>query len=1586
MLGKNTLHAGRYLVLDHLGEGATSDVYKTYDNVLDELVALKVFKPLLSPAEIARQEEEYHLLKRLDHPGIVRAYDRGPGWFTLEFVEGTLLSRPIPRDFALILRIVIQMAEAVGHIHKQGIVHRDLKPEHVMLTRGELVKIIDFNLAQAPAGATPAGDIAGTPDYLAPEILAGGPPSPPGDLYALGVVFYELVTRRLPFPPATSLATAMAERMKSAPVPPRRHNPLLPAELEPVILRLLEKDPARRFASAEELLAALVPLTAAASITATKEETGAKLLAPPRFTGRRMELEALNRFLGATGIIKSNLLLVRGGRGSGKTRLLAEFRTRGDFGRAIVVATRFDEVGKAPLRPFGELLLGLTDVLVEQEKELLPGLLRKWGTALLRFAPALAERPYHVPPDEEAVRRDDLPSGREPSFRALCQFFAEASARRPLVFILEDLHWMDTASSRLLEWMITYFVNYRILLVGAYSDNTRTGFDPFLRMFLRLKKKYFCREIPLAPLADRETAEMTLSMLGGGEVETAVFDNLLKVTRGIPFAVEEATRAVVEHGIIFKRGGKWTLDAEKARRTPVIVVLDDLLVERAKELSEKFRRVLSLLAVAGGRADFGLLEHLSGLGREELFYILDELAHLRFLVKEPAEPPRWSLQSPKLRGFFLRQIPERERMKLHGSAGKFLERQHRDAPDEVVEMLARLFLEAGDTKRARGYLLRAAACAETLSADADAVELYTRALTIIPPGDNKALAETHLALARAHLRLNDFKAAAAAARTGAAIERDRPAGALAPLLLAWSEALAATGNLKEAEPKYRAALEAARAERGAPALAAALQGAGEFALLRGEFEEAHRAFTELEILADRNGRPRERAAAGAGLAEAEIALGRSDAARAVWDKARTDLERAPSGTDRLRWHALGTALALAAGDAAALRAEAEGLAAAIPEAEDDVPAAARARILLGEAALAAGDGPGALPHFERALEAVETLHDAWLDTDANTPPLGIPPRTGPFPAAMAMADVLAAYARALPRLPASTSGRNARLLFRKALDLCDRHGLTAKRAAIQTLMKGDLMPSATTPDRLKLFQKISSALNSELRLDKLLSLIMDMAIDCVGAERGFLMLKEPDGRITFKAARNIDRETIKNPEFKISQSTAMEVMTSREALLTVDAQTDERFKKRLSVQSLKLRSILCVPLILKNEPIGAVYVDHRFVSDKFNEENLELMTAIADQSAIAIDNARLHEDSLKRVEELAASKREVEALNKKLEIKVERVGQEMKEVREVLTTRASDLRFPYPLILWKSPKMKDVLLLLDRVTETSLPVLIEGESGTGKELVARSIHDNGPRKTGKFVSINCSAFPPQLLESELFGHARGSFTGADRDKEGLFKVAHGGTLFLDEIADMSLDMQTKLLRAIEEGEIRPVGATVTHRVDVRILSATNRPLKALVAQNRFRDDLFFRINVIRVDLPPLRERREDIALLAEHFLAAAAVEGKSPAKHLSPEALHRLMAYDWPGNVRELDNEIRKLAVLSPGIEIQAADIVLGGHLAPGSPAAAGTLKEHMEMLQKTLIERALRETDNQKAVAAERLGIDRTTLYKLMKKYGIEG
>jgi len=341
----------------------------------------------------------------------------------------------------------------------------------------------------------------------------------------------------------------------------------------------------------------------------------------------------------------------------------------------------------------------------------------------------------------------------------------------------------------------------------------------------------------------------------------------------------------------------------------------------------------------------------------------------------------------------------------------------------------------------------------------------------------------------------------------------------------------------------------------------------------------------------------------------------------------------------------------------------------------------------------------------------------------------------------------------------------------------------------------------------------------------------------------------------------------------------------------------------------------------------------------------------------------------------------IEELRSRLErvARAVELQQENTLLREQLRTRPG-----YGGLIGVSMKMQRVYKMMEKVSQHEYPVLILGESGTGKELVARSIHFSGPRKERPFAPVDCSSLVPTLIESELFGYVKGAFTGAMQAKQGLLEAAQGGTLFLDEIGDMPVDLQAKLLRALQEREIKPVGSTERRRINVRIIAATNRDLDSAIRAGTFRQDLYFRLNVVQLKLPPLRDRKSDIPLLVTAFLEKFS-DSQGPVRTISDEAMRSLIAYDWPGNVREMENAIERAVALGSGPVLHVADLPSSLHYPTSDRVPERDEILPLEELERRAILRTLRETSGDKLAAARMLGIGKTTLYRKLKQYHVE-
>ncbi|MBN1349179.1 sigma-54-dependent Fis family transcriptional regulator, partial [candidate division KSB1 bacterium] len=414
----------------------------------------------------------------------------------------------------------------------------------------------------------------------------------------------------------------------------------------------------------------------------------------------------------------------------------------------------------------------------------------------------------------------------------------------------------------------------------------------------------------------------------------------------------------------------------------------------------------------------------------------------------------------------------------------------------------------------------------------------------------------------------------------------------------------------------------------------------------------------------------------------------------------------------------------------------------------------------------------------------------------------------------------------------------------------------------------------------------------EMDIDTLLRTAMDKMIEVTNAERGMIILINEKGEHIFEVARNINKEEIESPEFQVSKRLIDDMLAAQEFFYVPDIREHPRYRHQKSARVLGLRAVMCVPLRHKDKKLGVIYVDNRSIGNIFDVASVEFLKCFADQIAIAVENAL-----------------------------------EQRKLREQNRKLADDLRRNYQFgeFVGNHPKVVEIMNLVAQIADTDATVLIEGESGTGKELIARALHFNSSRKQKKMLAINCGALPETLLESELFGHLRGAFTGATTDKKGKFEIADGGTIFLDEIAEMSPMLQVKLLRILQTGEYSPVGCADVRKCDVRIIAASNKDLKKLVKDSKFRDDLYYRLNIIRLQLPPLRERRSDIMFLAKHFLDFYSRQFGKHNLEFSKATERFLLNYDYPGNVRELENIVQRAVLLTKsnliGIDLLSEDI-----------------------------------------------------------------
>ena len=476
--------------------------------------------------------------------------------------------------------------------------------------------------------------------------------------------------------------------------------------------------------------------------------------------------------------------------------------------------------------------------------------------------------------------------------------------------------------------------------------------------------------------------------------------------------------------------------------------------------------------------------------------------------------------------------------------------------------------------------------------------------------------------------------------------------------------------------------------------------------------------------------------------------------------------------------------------------------------------------------------------------------------------------------------------------------------------------------------------------------KISTAIGSIRDRDSLQWQLLGFIFDVIPAERGSVLFVDSQGEVSSSTAW----DRVHGPEHvvPVNQVILKRVMSERSGLLLTGADREEGSRTRSTAPPDRAASLLCVPMIVGDRVVGAIYLDARVPTVQFDHTHLRVLQAIAHIAALALENLG-HWEKL-RQENLA--------LRAEIALKHDIVG--------------------------RSPKIQKVFEFIRKVAPADSTVLIQGESGTGKELVARAIHSNSPRADGPFVAINSAAIAASLLESELFGHEKGAFTGAVSQKKGKMELADGGTLFLDEISELAPELQAKLLRVLQEREFERVGGTRAIPLNIRLIAATNKSLSQAVDAGEFRKDLFYRLNVVSVTVPPLRERREDIPEMAEYFLRKAQGKCQTRARSVSAEALRCLANYDWPGNVRELENAIERAAVLGTNEIIRPEDlpesILEVGDLAGESAKYYAALKD----FKRQLIQQALQQANGSYTEAAKALGLHPNSLLRLMRNLNI--
>ena len=508
-----------------------------------------------------------------------------------------------------------------------------------------------------------------------------------------------------------------------------------------------------------------------------------------------------------------------------------------------------------------------------------------------------------------------------------------------------------------------------------------------------------------------------------------------------------------------------------------------------------------------------------------------------------------------------------------------------------------------------------------------------------------------------------------------------------------------------------------------------------------------------------------------------------------------------------------------------------------------------------------------------------------------------------------------------------------------------------------------------TEQELELFGDVIASFHRIMDLDEMLAVIFAKIKPIFAIEGASIALHDPSSKefYFYRSIEQADPQPDPQPaafRFPDDQGIAGWVREFGETVMVNDVEKDERVLNINADNSeFVTRSMICLPLKSRKGFLGVFYALNKTTGD-FSHKDRRLLEILSGSIAVSLENAQVYGELTNHLESLERQK------------------------QTLLSQMKAETGFEE--IIGSSPPMRRLFGLMQKVIDVPTTVLIQGETGTGKELVARVIHFKGPLKDKPFIAENCAALPESLLESELFGHVRGAFTGAVSDKKGLFELADGGTIFLDEIGEMSLPMQVKLLRVLQEGQFRPVGGHKTVRVDVRLIASTNRNLAEESSKGTFREDLYYRINVFQITPPPLRERKDDILGLASHFLEKFSTKYHKPVPQITPHTLDLLTNYDWPGNVRELENEMERAVTMAAGGNMISPELLSDKLRPPGKMVAgaeltsSGSLKETVHRVERRMIEEALAASGGNRSQAAKALGLSRQGLLNKISAYAI--
>ncbi len=1596
MFENGTILDERYQIQTHLGTGGMGEVYRVLDLDQNQACALKILNTMVDHKAVHRRfHREFQVLNRFHHPRLVRTYTWGFAedrpYFTMEYLPGKTLEKVIA-DHALLgqfqasyfFPLMEQLAEGLAYIHAQGAVHRDLKPSNIMVLETEegiKITILDMGLAKLrhlhSASITQTGTAIGTAEYMSPEQGKGLWVDHRSDLYSLGIILYEMLTGTPPFSGQNPISVIM-KHIREIPPSMGEINIAVPDEIQQIVLKLLAKEPVDRFQSADEVLRAL---PSEFVLPDDEQRDVHRKVMRPQFIGRESEMKTLRAMLQDVQAGEQRVILISGESGVGKTRLVEELLGDALIHDFLCLKSAGQEEGGQIYGALIDAFQGTTD-LVRRETDKF-SVMERW-----------------------------------------LQLLKSLRQKQPIVLCLENIQWLDELTLEFLQYVLRDPDPCPFLLCLTCQWSNLEPLSEEIKNFIHSNEFAEATRIQLENLPRKEMGYLAASMLGERSIPRDALQTLFRETGGQPLFVVEAVRTLVNADVVRQNVfGDWQWG-----EFPQTLLSDDIseiLHRRIATLPAVQQRVLEYACVFLNDFSFDLLAAVWRGDELELLDVLDDLIAEGLLAACGEAEDRYRFSQGLYRRAIYDRMQNVRRRLLHREIGNALEKM--DDAEELTEELADHFAAAKEQDKAIKYT-------RLSGKKALEVQAYRQALRRFEAVRGWTSDDAFESPADTIVFLCDYaNVLRCCSQHNSALELLDEAKALLPdnrkdlkARILWNEGIIHS-VLQHGKVAEEYMLEALRFYRELGDLDGEIQALGSLAHLCDVSERHEEAIAymcrEIEkyaALGEAQNKAIVQVREGmVALVEFRFGTAKVHLKAAVKTSQKLGLEHHRIGALNLllrvyfysgdldqaeavchevigEWQKRGIVYweamnFLRLGE---LALERDGFSEALEYAETSAERfletprrdyVYRAYAIAATAAARMGDTETALEWAERASEGVQQTSGMYT---------GILPLVYcgigvALDKAGRIAEAEEAFEQAIECRGESKGDHWARALLMAGEFYLERDDMAKAQAHLEAAkqafgememsyflektqmllnqlsrdkdgrgrnaaLSSEISVDTLSVDRWRLLYDVSRELTTERDVKVLLDRTLGNLLVVYPAERVLIAVKnETPKSFVVDAVRyhNVEADDAE----ALSRGIIRRVIETNEPVLSVDAQTDDRLNQYQSVMDYNIRSVLCVPLFHVSEGVmGALYVDHRGIDNAFSEADQTFLQAFANLVGVALVNARMYEQ---------------------LEDKARYLQQEVER------------QYQLDDLVGQSDAMQTIYYLIERASQSDIPVLVQGETGTGKELAARAIHYNSRRKDQPFLSQNCAALSPELLQSELFGHKKGAFTGATANHTGIFEAANGGTVFLDEIADASPQLQRSLLRVLQEGEIRRVGETEDRAVDVRIIAATNQDLKKEVENRSFREDLYYRLHVIQINMPPLRERIEDVPLLAEHLLIRAKEDANKSVGGLTVGAIKVLVSYNWPGNVRELENEIRRaIALAEPDSEI-TPDLFSEsiGHTVSDIPVESqGRLQDRVQEYEKRVIRDALEKCVGNITHTAKELGITRAGLQKKINRLGL--